>query len=93
MNRSDDKNPWGELPTFNTYYEPDEQDARIAQLEKQNEIMKEALIFYSDRENWDYLNQNTRGFLRKDLESNINFTERFGGKKAREALAKLEGEK
>jgi hypothetical protein len=59
---------------------------RLDELEKKNEELKKALSFYADKNNWDYLNQNTRTMMKNDFDLNVNFSDKFGGKRARLAL-------
>ena len=69
---------------------------QIEKLRKGNDILRKMGEFYGNKDNWSYVNQNTQTAMKKDSESNINFTGTFSGKRARQALkeyAELMGKK
>jgi hypothetical protein len=74
---------------------------RIEELEKQNEIMKEALSFYTDKNSWQTVQVGYGAFSqikKEDLEDiNLGILSpdeiTCGGKRAREALKQIEENK
>lgn len=58
----------------------------LEQKDKQIEILKNAVEFYGDLENWSYINQNCKISMKIDQEYSVNFTSTVAGKRARQAL-------
>ena len=58
----------------------------LEELRVKCEKYREALEFYGDKNNWSYVNQHNKTLMKDDHDFNVNFSDKFGGKRARKAL-------
>lgn len=71
---------------------------QIEKLQEQNKILREALEFYAEIKNYDYIEQYNNAFTVIDPVDCEKFVDKWhditfiGGKRAREALAKVNNE-
>lgn len=71
-----------------------EERQAVQELERQNKIMREALEFYADDQNWDWPVNGTEenSMVINDFSMVEGLCDMRGGKRARAALAKIQGE-
>lgn len=55
-------------------------------LKKENARLRESLSWYADKNNYKYINQYNKTLPLDDHDFNVNFSDKFGGKRARKAL-------
>lgn len=80
-----------EQTIYNKNAELAEAQARIEKLQKALEVMRNAVEFYACVTNWDGYDEDDKTSIEsEDWDSNEDFTENVGGKRARQALADVE---